>query len=71
MQGTRSKKRTAKPKARRTKAATAVKKKRSTARRQKTVLGKLKTAIEETAAKIKNLLPGESKEPYRDTNEMA
>jgi hypothetical protein len=68
---TRPKKRTSKTNARRTKAAPAVKKKRSNTKRRKTVLGRLRNAFDETAAKIKNLLPGESKDQNRDGNEMA
>ena len=65
------KKRSGKAITRRGKAAPTMKKRRVNAKRKKTVLAKLKNAFDETAAKLKTLLPGESKEPDRDANEMA
>lgn len=53
------------------KAAPSAKKKRLNAKRQKTVLAKLKNALDETAAKLRTLLPGETKKTEGDANEMA
>jgi hypothetical protein len=67
----KSKKRSSKATARREKVAPTMKKRRVNAKGKKTVLAKLKNAFDETAAKLKTLLPGESKQPDRDANEMA